>query len=158
MKARPNYSSIESVYGKPGDPKNFTQIELPFSMRLAWDLKQTVTKMTCHKLIANDLKSAFAEILENYGLVEIKKLGIDIFGGCLNVRQMRGSTVWSTHAWAIAIDLHPEQNQLKWGKDKALFAKIEYKPMIDIFEKYGFFNQGRYKGFDFQHFQAVRYV
>lgn len=157
MIQRPKYEGIKSVYGMPGDAKNFVTIQLPYKMRLAWDLKQSVSKITCHKLIAEDLKAAFTEILSHYGYEEIVRLGIDIFGGCLNVRQMRGGTQWSTHAWAIAIDLHPEKNQLKWGKDKALFAKPEYKPMMDIFEKHGFYSQGRYKGFDFQHLQAVKF-
>lgn len=157
MRTRPNYAGIVGVYGQPGDPKQLTQISLPYPMRLAWDLKQTVTKLTCHELIADDLKAAFQEIMDYYGHERIKALGIDIFGGCLNVRQMRGSKVWSTHAWAIAMDLNPAQNQLKWGKDKALFAKPEYQVMIEIFEKYGFYNQGKYKNNDYMHFQAVSY-
>jgi hypothetical protein len=145
---------IRAKYGQPGDAKNFTTCHLPFPMRIAWDTKTTVNKITCHKLIEKPLYNALLEIHLHYGLPNIQKLGIDLFGGCFNFRKKRGSsTKWSTHSWAIAVDLHPSGNQLKWKKDKALFAKPEYKPMMDIFYKHGFVNQGVELGFDYMHFE-----
>jgi hypothetical protein len=87
-------------------------------------------------------------------LTELQRLGIDLFGGCVNVRTMRGSkTRWSRHAFGIAIDLDPARNQLRWGRDKAQFAKPEYKALIDIFYSNGFLNYGIEKNYDFQHFE-----
>lgn len=124
-------------------------------MRLAWDTKTKVTKMRCHKLVATRFELVFNELLEVYGLERIQELGIDLFGGCFNFRQMRGGTDYSRHSWGIAIDLDPARNTLHETKKTARFARPEYKPMIDIFYKYGFCCQGIEKGFDFQHFETL---
>jgi hypothetical protein len=129
-------------------------------MRLAWDLKTNVRTMRCHKLVANDFLKVFDEILQVYGLAKIQELGIDLFGGCFNFRQMRGGSDYSRHSWGIAIDLDPERNQLKETKATARFARPEYKPMIDIFYKHGFLSLGREKNYDWMHFeiQSNRYL
>lgn len=147
-------AQIIAKYGQPGNADNFTIIQLPYPMRIAWDPKVTVMKMQCHELVADRFEAVFTDLLKTYGFDEIKRLGIDLFGGCVNVRTMRGSkTKWSRHSWGIAIDLDPARNQLKWGKDKAVFAKPEYKPMMDIFYKNGFLNYGIQMNYDFQHFE-----
>lgn len=149
-----NDSQTIAKYGEPGDPDNLTVVLLPYPMRIAWDIKKTVTKIQCHKLIAEPLLAVFNELLDFYGYDKLKELGIDLFGGCLNVRLMRGSkTRWSKHSWAIAVDLDPDRNKLKETKKTARFARPEYKPMIDIFYKHGFLNLGVEKGFDFMHFE-----
>ncbi len=142
-------------YGKPTqDGKDYlVSIALPFPMRLAWDKNTKVTKMRCHKLIAQKLSNALLEILQVYGLPKIQELGIDLFGGCFNFRAMRGGSDWSRHAWAVAIDLDPERNQLKETSKTARFARPEYKPMIDIFYKHGFVSLGREKNYDWMHFE-----
>jgi hypothetical protein len=141
-------------YGDPGDPTKLTTIDLPYPMRIAWDKTKTVNKIQCHKLIANNLTNVFKDLLDYYGLEKIQELGIDLFGGCLNVRLMRGSkTKWSRHSWAIAIDLDPDRNQLKETKKTARFARPEYKPMIDIFYKNGLFSLGVEKNYDWMHFE-----
>ena len=146
-------AQIIAKYGKPGESQ-LTTIKLPYPMRIAWDPKTTVKTIRCHKLVANQLTAIFGEILAHYGLAEIQRLGIDLFGGCYNFRHMRGGSDWSRHSWGIAIDLDPARNQLKWGKDKAQFAKPEYNKLHEIFEKNGFINLGKTKGFDFMHWEA----
>lgn len=145
---------IIETYGQPGDPDNLTTITLPYPMRIAWDLTKTVTKMQCHKKVAPNFEAVFGELLGSYGLPELQRLGIDLFGGCLNVRLMRGSkTKWSRHAWGIAIDLDPARNTLKETKKTARFARPEYKKMIDIFYKNGFLSLGVEKNYDWMHFE-----
>lgn len=147
-------AQIIAKYGTPGNPDNFTIMPLPYPMRIAWDTKTIVRKMQCHEEAVEPFTNVFEDLLKHYGLQNIQTLGIDLFGGCVNVRTMRGSKVrWSRHAWGIAIDLDPARNQLKWGKDKALFAKLEYQPLMDIFYANGFINYGIDKGYDFQHFE-----
>lgn len=145
---------IISKYGQPGDPDNLTTIVLPYPMRIAWDKSKSITKMQCHKLAANDFLSVFNALFMHYGFNELQRLGIDLYGGCFVVRLMRGSkTKMSHHSWGIAIDLDPERNQLKWKKDKAQFAKPEYKPLIDIFYKNGFEGLGPEEDRDWMHWQ-----
>lgn len=145
---------IIEKYGKPGD-ENLVMIELPYPMRIAWDTDVVVNKARCHKAIAINFIFVFQDILAHYGLEKIKELGIDLFGGIYNYRQMRGGNDWSRHSWGIAIDLDPARNGLKVKKPKAQFSKKEYKPMIDIFYKYGFVSYGREKNYDWMHFEIA---
>lgn len=144
---------IMAKYGQPGDTKNFTIIDLPYPMRVSWEKGTTTKRMQCHKLVAEAFKAVFADILAYYGLPKIQELGIDLYGGCINVRKMRGGSDWSRHSWGIAIDLDPERNLLHETKATARFARPEYKAMIDIFYKHGFKGLGREKNYDWMHFE-----
>jgi len=148
-------NEIVKKYGKPNETGEgyLTTILLPYPMRLAWDLDTKVYKMRCHKLAAEAFLNVFNDLLAHYGLKEIERLGIDLFGGCFNYRKMRGGTSWSTHAWAIAIDLDTARNKLKETAKTARFARPEYQPMIDIFYKHGFISLGVEKNYDWQHFE-----
>lgn len=141
-------------YGKPTDKGEYlVSIQLPYPMRLAWDKKTKVTTMRCHKLVAENFKNVFTELLVVYGYEKIVELGIDLFGGCFNFRAMRGGSDYSRHSWGIAIDLDPERNLLHETSKTARFARPEYKPMIDVFYKYGFVSLGRDKNYDWMHFE-----
>ena len=146
---------IIAKYGKPDDDGSdyLVTIQLPYPMRLAWDTDTVVTKMRCHRLVANKFVAIFNDLLAHYGLAELKRLGIDLFGGCFSFRKMRGGNDYSRHSWGIATDLDPARNQLKWSSKTAQFAKAEYKPMIDIFYKHGFVSLGRERNYDWMHFE-----
>ena len=145
---------IIAKYGEPGDYDNFTIINLPYPMRIAWDISKSVTRMQCHKLVANDFTNVFNQLLQAYGLSELQRLGIDLFGGCVNIRKMRGSTTkWSRHSWGIAIDLDPARNGLKTKWQSSQFSKPEYNEMLDIFYNNGFINYGLDKNYDSMHFE-----
>ena len=148
-------NDIVKKYGKPNETGEgyLTTILLPYPMKLAWDLDTKVSKMRCHKLAAEAFLNVFNDLLAEYGMKEIERLGIDLFGGCFNYRKMRGGTSWSTHAWAIAIDLDPARNKLKETAKTARFARPEYQKMIDIFYRHGFISLGIEKNYDWQHFQ-----
>lgn len=147
---------IIQKYGQPGDPTKLTVISLPYPMRIAWDTTKTVTKMQCHKLAADRFKGVFDLLLAHYGLPKLQALGIDLFGGCVNVRLQRGSkTKWSRHAWGIAIDLDPSRNGLKTKAPAAQFSKPEYQAMINIFYANGFIGYGPEKNYDWMHFELA---
>ena len=142
-------------YGSPNEngAGYLVPIILPYPMRLSWDKKVKVTKMVCHKLVANKFLLVFNDLLDHYGYDKIVELGIDLFGGCFSYRKMRGGSEFSRHSWGIAIDLDPERNQLRETKSTARFARPEYKPMINIFYKHGFISLGLEKNYDFMHFE-----
>jgi hypothetical protein len=143
-------------FGKPNQTGTYlVNIKLPYPMRIAWDKNTKVKTMRCHHAVAKQFEAIFADILAHYGYEKIVELGIDLFGGCFNFRQMRGGTEYSSHAWGIAIDLDPERNQLKETAKTARFARPEYKPMIDIFYKHGFISLGREKNYDWMHFETT---
>jgi hypothetical protein len=142
-------------YGQPTEQGTgyLIPISLPYPMKLAWDLNTKVTTIRCHRLVADKFKEVFNELLLVYGLPKIQELGIDIYGGCFNFRKMRGGDDYSRHSWGVAIDLHPEKNTLKMTYKQALFSKPEYAKMHEIFEKNGFENLGKVKGYDAMHWQ-----
>ena len=132
------------------------KIKLPYPMRIAWDLDSSVNTMMCHKLVADNFTAVFNELLTTYGYDKIKELGIDLFGGCFNYRKMRGGNALSMHSWGIAIDISPLANGLKTPFNKALFSKPEYAKMHEIFEKNGFINLGKTKGYDAMHWEISK--
>ena len=142
-------------YGVPSETgaSYLVTINLPYPMRLAWDKKTKVNRISCHRLVANNFLNVFNELLSTYGYDKIVELGIDLYGGCFNYRKMRGGTDWSKHSWGVAIDLSPELNGLKTSWAKSQFSKPVYKPMIDIFYKHGFISLGKEKLFDAMHFE-----
>ncbi len=146
-------SEILAKFGKPGDAKNMTTITLPYPMRIAWDKKVSITKTQCHKMVKTPLENALREVLAHYGLPEIQRLGLDLFGGLYNFRKMRGGNSWSRHAWAMAFDIDPERNGLKTTWAKAQLSKPEYKPFMDIMAKHGFLNYGQLLNYDAMHFE-----
>jgi len=145
-------AEIIAHYGQPGST-NLIQMDTPYPMRIAWDINTTVSHIQVHKLVAPALRAVMDELLTTYGLSEIQRLGIDLFGGCYNYRKQRGGSDWSRHAWGIAIDLDPSRNQLKQTDKTAQFAKPEYKKMIEIFYKHGFKGLGPEKNYDWMHFE-----
>jgi hypothetical protein len=141
-------------YGTPAqEGADLVFIDLPYPMRLSWDKSVEVTRMRCHRLVADNFKEVFKDLLCCYGIEKIKELGIDLFGGCFSFRKMRNGDDWSRHSWAVAIDLDPERNLLRESSRTARFARPEYKPMIDIFYKHGFVSLGVEKNYDWMHFQ-----
>lgn len=132
-----------------------TLIDLPYPMRLAWDTSKTVRRIICHKLVADDLRNIFSDILKHYGSVEaVKAARMDLFGGCYNYRTVRGHNHLSTHSWGAAIDLDPDRNWL--GRDYDEKAGMMPMEVVKIFEKYGWQWGGLWKRGDAMHFQAAR--
>ena len=148
-----DYVSMNNFFGPIGE--NQKKLDLPYPLVLAWDNSVIVKGVTCNIKVHESLYAIFENTLKTYGTKEVKKLKLDSFGGCLNVRKMRGGSSWSIHSWGAAIDLDPDRNQLKWGKDKATFAKKEYEPFWKIAEAEGWVSLGRKKNYDWMHFQAA---
>ncbi|MFA1625236.1 M15 family metallopeptidase [Rhizobium mongolense] len=131
-------------------------VDLAYPMKIAWDKSQVIRRFRCHAKVEAPLKRIFQKTLAHYGAADVSRLALDIFGGCYNYRPMRGGKSWSMHAFGIAVDLDPENNQLKWGRDRAKFAKPEYVPFWNIVESEGAVSLGRVANRDFMHFQFAR--
>lgn len=147
-------SDLMGFYGEIG--KNQTRLELPFPHRLSWDLRKTVNAFSCHEKVHDSAQRVLKRVLAHYGPGRIKELRLDRWGGCLNVRKMRGGSQWSMHAWGIAIDYDTEFNRWKWGRDRATLARPEYDEWWRFWEEEGWVSLGRTKNYDWMHVQAAK--
>jgi hypothetical protein len=143
-----------TFYGGVG--LNQKRLQLPFEMVIAWDRRVKVTSFLVHEKVHASAGRCFEKISETYSDNDRKKLGINLFGGCMNVRPMRGGTAYSMHSWGIAIDFDPERNLLKWDRSKARLAHDDARSFWDIWEAEGWVSLGRARDFDWMHVQAAR--
>lgn len=150
----PRQKDCVKFFGPPG--KNQTRLSFPYPMRLAWSKRTIVRSTLCHEKVHDAAQRIFARVLDHYGETRIRTLGLDLFGGCLNVRKMRGGSAWSMHSWGIAFDFDPERNQLRWSKDRAQMAKPDYDTWFDLWEEEGAISLGRLRDYDRMHVQFAR--
>ncbi len=146
--------NIFDFFGEVG--KNQVRIELPYPHKIAWKTTSIINSFFCHEKVHDSLQRVLSRVLDIYGLEEIKRLRLDYWGGCLNVRRMRGGKKYSTHSWGVAIDYDPARNRLKWGRDRAAFARPEYDNWWRIWADEGWVSLGRTRNFDWMHVQAVK--
>lgn len=147
-------TELIKYYGDVGT--NQTKVVVPYPHKIAWAPEKTITKITCHEKVADSYIRVLTKVLEHYGQDEIERLHLDMWGGCLNVRKMRGGTKYSTHSWGIAHDYDPANNKLRWKKERALFAKSDYDMWWKFWEEEGWVSLGRTKNYDWMHVQAAR--
>ncbi|MDA1014973.1 MAG: M15 family metallopeptidase [Planctomycetota bacterium] len=144
-------AAITTFFGERDSNRSYLQ--LPYPMRLAWDLGTTVTRIQCNTKVVDSLGRILSAILEFYGSLEgVQEARMDRFAGCFAVRKMRGGTSWSRHSWGIAIDIDSEQNGLTtaWPSKATMPEDV-----IKIFEAEGWKSGARAWGRDAMHFQAT---
>ncbi len=75
----PNQSQVATVYGKPGAQikSRLQLIELPFKLKIDWNLRQQTNKIRVHRLAAAQLKKALINVHVHYGPAKMNELGID---------------------------------------------------------------------------------
>lgn len=130
------------------------KVDLPFSMRIAWDKGSIVRRFSCHEDVAQSAERVYARVASAYSPEDIRRLGIDLFGGCYNYRKKRGGSTLSTHAYGLAIDTDPERNQLRWNATRARLAKPDAEEFWRCWEAEGWLSLGRARDFDWMHVQA----
>jgi hypothetical protein len=150
----PRQKDCMTFYGKPGS--NQTTLTLPYPMRVAWNKKQIVRSWSCHEKVHANMRRIFQRTLDHYGYEKVKELGLDLWGGTLNVRKMRGGSSWSMHSWGIAVDIDPDRNALKWGSNRATLARPEYKKFWEFVYDEGAISLGIERNYDWMHFQFAR--
>lgn len=148
----PTYDKLEEFFGEPGT--NQTMFHLPFPMKLAWDQGTEIHRFSCNKKVVDSLGRVYKQILADYGHEGIQEHRLDLFGGCLNVRSMRGSSRLSTHAYGIAIDTDPARNWLRASKKQATLARPVYDKFWKAWETEGWVSLGRTYDYDWMHVQA----
>lgn len=150
---RERSADLMKFYGKPGT--NQVRIQTPYPMVLAWDKKKTISAIMCHTLVADSLSRVLENVADIYTEKEIAKHGFNLFGGCLNVRKIRGGTRWSTHAWGIAVDFDPARNGLRTKWKDAYFSKPECADFVSAFQNEGWYSLGYSRDYDAMHFQCA---
>lgn len=153
-KVWPRQKDLESFYGKPGE--NQTMLISPYPLFLDWDLGAQIKKFSIHERVHDSALAVMGRVLDHYGPEKIHDLGLDQFGGCLNVRKMRGGSAWSTHAWGIAIDWDADRNPLRTPFSRSQMGKPDYRVFLDLWEAEGWVSLGRARNFDAMHVQAAR--
>lgn len=151
-------ATTKEIIAKLGKPKqttsNLVRLKLPFPMKLAWDLKTVIRSILVHPIIKEPLENVLRSVAADYTPQQIEELGLNLFGGCYNYRAMRGGDDWSTHAWAIAVDIDPVRNQLKWGAKQAMLDNPEYDCFNDAMRRNGFLSLGEKYNYDWMHYEA----
>lgn len=157
QRAWPRQSQMEAVFGPAGGPRcTAGRVSLPIPFIIAWDRSQSITRFSCHELVAEPLTAIYADAVRHYGRDKFEALDLHVWGGCFNHRKMRGGTATSTHAYGIAVDHDPENNQLRWGRDRSRMAQPDYDAWWRIVEAHGGVSLGRVSNFDWMHFQFAR--
>lgn len=151
----PRQAAMDAFYGPKGSGQ--VSMTLPYAMRIAWDLDSWISRFSCHRKVKESLERIFVRTLDHYGIDEIHRLKLDLFGGCLNVRKMRGSaTAWSIHSWGCAVDIDPEHNQLKFKRAQATLDNPPFDPFWRFVYDDGGIGLGRERDYDWMHFQLAR--
>ncbi len=149
-----NEAAMNAFYGKVGT--NQGKANSPYPLKFSWKPSKSTMSFTCHKKVAPAIERVLQRVLDHYGLPEIQRLGLDLWGGALAVRKMRGGSKWSTHAWGTSIDWDTARNKLRWGKDRASLARPEYDFWWKCWEEEGAVSLGREQDRDWMHVQFAR--
>ncbi len=146
---------VERRFGPAGGAQcTAGRVQLPYAMRIAWNLSDTIQSFSCHEAVADSVERVLGRVASAYAPEAIRLLGLDLFGGCFNLRKKRGGATLSMHAWGVAIDFDPERNQLKWNRTRARLGKADAVEWFRCWEAEGWLSLGRAQDFDWMHVQA----
>jgi hypothetical protein len=110
-------------------------------------------RLYCNRAMIEPLTKAFNNIISRGYVGELRD-----WAGCFNIRKKRGASSQSLHAWGIAIDMNPTDNQFGWSREKLIAAGR--KPFSDGFVKCftdaGFDWGGTWSKPDSMHFQLAK--
>jgi len=151
----PTQANITPFYGRHGEKNGFTPptkpIPLPFPVYYEGS---RVTVLRPHVKCADSLLRVFERLKVQYPTeAERRSAGILTYDGLYNPRPMRGGTAWSTHSWAIAIDLNAGKNGNTTHWPTRAVMPIE---VMECFAREGWTAAGAFWGRDAMHFQATR--
>ena len=130
-------------------------IRAPYPLALAWRPDRRITRVSCHRLVAESLTRILSGILSHFGTIEaVRAARMDLFGGCYNYRLIGGSHRLSVHSFGAAVDFDPENNRL--GLAYVEGSAMMPRAVVDIFEGEGWRWGGSFRRRpDCMHFQAT---
>lgn len=150
-----NDAELDAFYSRPdGSAKwevtNLTYIFTPWKAYLAGTTIELTRGIRIHKKVADSLTRIFNALWEqcHKSQAEIEKLDLHQIGGAYYFRARRGSKRLSNHARGIAIDIDPQDNQMRPGNKGDMSMAV-----ISAFEKEGWRWGGVFG--DPMHFEAV---
>lgn len=139
-----------SIFGSAGCEEALVSIIPPYP--LFYEGK-AVRSIRVHQLIASHVQAALAEVLAHYGSEEIRRLGLDQYGGCYNCRPTRSGATLSMHAWGIALDFAPTSNAYALKSPRATLSHPDCRAWWEIWERHGAVSLGRQRNYDWMHLQ-----
>ena len=145
---RPRRSELEARYGliSNGSWPRYSEFLVPFIVPYALQSALLYGGWPTRKIIMNkDMVTPFTtatNLLISEGCIKF----IHSYGGCFNIRNVRGGNQISAHAYGLAVDINPDTNPL--GKPGAM-----HQDVVDCFEEAGFVWGGNFKRIDGMHFQ-----
>lgn len=142
--------SGNSIYGKAGCEDLLVDVYPIYP--LYYEGKE-ISRIRCHRQIAQQVRDIFEEVLRHYGLKKIHELGLDQYSGCYNNRSTTTGKAKSMHAWGIAFDWAAETNTYSMKKGEATLSKPECEEFWRIWERHGAVSLGREKNYDWMHVQ-----
>ena len=142
-----------SIFGPPGREENLVSI-IP-AYPLIYEGK-TVRSIRVHRLLAQHVKQALHEVLGHYGEAEIRRLGLNLYGGCYNFRPTATGRSLSMHAWGIALDFSPAANAYALKAPRASLSHADCTAWWQIWENHGAVSLGRERNFDWMHLQFAQ--
>lgn len=139
-----------SCFGRPGNESVLTSIVPPYP--LLYEGKP-VRSIRVHELVAPHVQMILRDVLEHYGLAEIQRLGLDLYGGSYNYRSSSSGASLSMHAWGIALDFSPMANAYHTKAPRATLSHRDCQAWWEIWEQHGAVSLGRSCNFDWMHVQ-----
>lgn len=143
----------KSIFGLPGREDALVSIVPPYP--LLYEGKP-VRSIRVHGAIAPHVQAALQEVLDHYGQEEIRRLGLDQYGGSYNLRPTSSGGSLSMHAWGIALDFAPATNALRTKAPAATLSHPDCETWWRIWEAHGAVSLGRQRDFDWMHLQFAR--
>lgn len=136
--------SLRKFYGPPGEQH---LVNLPVGGLPVYYQGTRCKTIRCHEKVADSLLRVLQSLRGDSAKV------MQRYGGCFNLRTMRGGTSLSTHAWGIAIDLDPalNGNKVHWPMQ----AKMPLDVM-EAFSREGWLSAGAFWSRDAMHAQATQ--
>jgi hypothetical protein len=158
MNKWPLQSECLRLFGNPTTSKfnkNLTTIRPPYKMHMG-DIP--ITRITVNKICAESLLRILNQLNDHYNgdVAALTAAGVNKFSGAWAVRNMRGGSQMSMHAYGLAIDFDAERNPLgiKPGRRKGSFT--DDSPIVKMFKAEGWVWGGDWQSRpDGMHFQAA---